>query len=110
MLFRSSPLYGDLTGLPPLLIYAGEDESMLDDTTQFAEKARNAGVSTRLHVGEGMVHCYPALSPLFPEAREAMEDICAFLRTHTDASLASVGPMHNTLFQGTLCDKAAQRP
>lgn len=78
-----SPLYGDLAGLPPLLIYVGECESMLDDATRFAEKARSARVDTRLHIGEGMVHCYPALSPLFPEAREAMEDICAFLRTHT---------------------------
>lgn len=90
-----SPLYGDLTGLPPLLIYAGEDESMLDDATRFAEKARNAGVHTRLQVGEGMVHCYPILSPLFPEASEAMEDICAFLRIHTNASLGSGGAMHN---------------
>ncbi|MFO1349916.1 MAG: alpha/beta hydrolase [Gammaproteobacteria bacterium] len=105
-----SPLYGDLTGLPPLLIYAGEDESMLDDATQFADKARNAGVSTRLQVGEGMVHCYPALSPLFPEAREAMKDICAFLRVHTNASLNSVGPMRNASFQGELRDKAAQCP
>jgi epsilon-lactone hydrolase len=94
-----SPLYGDLTCLPPLLIYVGEDESMLDDATQFAEKARNAGVNTRLQVGEGMVHCYPALSPLFPEAREAMKDICAFLRMHTNASLNSEGPMHAA--QGT---------
>lgn len=102
-----SPLYGDLTGLPPLLIYAGEDESMLDDATQFAEKARNAGVNTRLQVGEGMVHCYPALSPLFPEAREAMEDICTFLRIHTNTSLNAEEPMHNPAVQGTLRDKAA---
>jgi acetyl esterase/lipase len=80
-----SPLYGDLADLPPLLLYVGEEESMLDDSTQFAKKARNAGVNVRLQVGKGMVHCYPALSPLFPEAREAMEDICAFLRTNTAA-------------------------
>lgn len=76
-----SPLYGDLAGLPPLLIYAGENESMLDDSTQLAEKARNAGVNARLQIGSGMVHCYPVLSPLFPEAKEAMDDICTFLRT-----------------------------
>lgn len=77
-----SPLYGDLAGLPPLLIYVGGDESMLDDSTQFAEKAERAGVDVRLHVGPGMVHCYPALSPLFPEAKAAMADICAFVRRH----------------------------
>lgn len=75
-----SPLYGDLAGLPPLLLYVGEAESMLDDATHFAEKARQAGVKVRIHIGTGMVHCYPALSPLFPEAREAMDDICRFLR------------------------------
>ena len=80
-----SPLYGDLAGLPPLLIYVGENESMLDDSTQFAERAKCSGVDVRIHVGKGMVHCYPALSPLFQEAREAMEDICAFLRGHLPA-------------------------
>lgn len=80
-----SPLYGDLAGLPPLLIYAGENESMLDDSTQFAEKAKRSGVDVRLHIGKGMVHCYPALSPLFQEAKEAMKDICSFLRTHLPA-------------------------
>lgn len=77
-----SPLYGDLAGLPPLLIYVGENESMLDDSTQFAAKARSASVNVRLQVGKGMVHCYPAFSPLFPEAKAAMEDICSFLRKH----------------------------
>ena len=83
-----SPLYGDLAGLPPLLIYVGEDESMLDDSTRFAAKAQKAGVNVRLQIGKGMVHCYPAFSPLFPEARAAMEDICIFLRTCTEANNA----------------------
>ncbi|HEY0604567.1 MAG TPA: alpha/beta hydrolase [Herpetosiphonaceae bacterium] len=74
-----SPLYGDLAGLQPVLIYVGEDEAMLDDSVRFAEKAQAAGVDVRLHVGRGMVHCYPALSPLFPEAKAALDDICAFL-------------------------------
>lgn len=74
-----SPLYGDLAGLPPLLIYVGEAENMLDDSVRFAGKAKQAGVSVRLEVGPGMVHCYPALSPMFPEAKRAMEDICGFL-------------------------------
>lgn len=81
-----SPLYGNLAGLPRLLIYVGEAESMLDDSVQFAEKARAAGVEVTLHVGQGMVHCYPAFSPLFPEAKAAMEDICAFLATSTGLS------------------------
>lgn len=77
-----SPLFGDLRGLPPLLIYAGEDETLCDDSTRFAAKAKDAGVDVNLRVGEGMFHCYPATAPLFPEAIEAMNEICNFIKDH----------------------------
>ncbi len=77
-----SPLYGDLQGLPPLLIYAGGDELLRDDATRFAEKAQVAGVVVTLKVGEGLFHCYPVCAPLFPEAQQAMEEISLFIQTH----------------------------
>jgi monoterpene epsilon-lactone hydrolase len=77
-----SPLYGDLHGLPPMLIYVGGDELLLDDSTRFAEKAKDAGVDVTLKVGEGMFHCYPACAPLFPEASQAMAEMCAFIKKH----------------------------
>jgi monoterpene epsilon-lactone hydrolase len=77
-----SPLYGDLHGLPPLLIYVGEYETLLDDSIRFAAKAEAAGVEVTLRVGEGMVHCYPLMAPLFPEATQALEEICTFIQTH----------------------------
>lgn len=77
-----SPLHGDLKGLPPLFISVGENENMLDDSTRFAEKAKKSGVEVTLQVGRGMVHCYPALSPLFPEAKYAMKDICNFINSN----------------------------
>ncbi len=77
-----SPLYGDLQGLPPLLIYVGGDETLRDDSVRFAEKAHAAGVEVRLNIGEGLFHCYPAVAPLFPEAQQAMDDICAFISNH----------------------------
>ncbi len=77
-----SPLYGDLAGLPPLLIYAGADELMRDDSTRFAKKAKDAGVDVTLRVGPGMFHCYPACAPLFPEATLAMAEICEFIKSH----------------------------
>jgi acetyl esterase/lipase len=77
-----SPLYGDLHGLPPMLIYVGGDELLLDDSTRFAKKAKDAGVDVTLKVGEGMFHCYPACAPLFPEASQAMAEICAFIKKH----------------------------
>ena len=76
-----SPLYGDLHGLPPILIYVGENEIWLDDSTRFAAKAQAAGADVTLRVGEGMIHGYPLLAPLFPEATQAMDEICAFLKT-----------------------------
>lgn len=74
-----SPLYGDLSGLPPILIYAGDHDVLFDDSTRFVTKAQAAGVDATLHVGEGLFHCYPACGSLFPEAQQAMTEICAFL-------------------------------
>ncbi len=79
-----SPLFGDLSGFPPLLIFAGGDETMRDDSTRLAARAEAAGVNVTLHVGEGLFHCYPACAPLFPEATKAMEEICTFIKEHTD--------------------------
>lgn len=75
-----SPLYGDLHGLPPLFISVGEYETMLDDSTRFAAKAKAAGVETSLVVGKKMVHCYPLMAPMFPEATQALDEICGFIR------------------------------
>ncbi len=80
-----SPLYGDLNDLPPLLLFAGEDETLCDDAVRFAEKARLAGTSVTLRIGEGLFHCYPAMAPLFPEASAAMEEICSFANEQTRA-------------------------
>ena len=77
-----SPLFGDLAGLPPLMIQVGEDETLLDDSLRFAQKAREAGVETQIHVWEGMFHCFPLLAPMFPEATLAMDEISWFIKKH----------------------------
>lgn len=51
-----SPLYADLTGMPPLFIACGGDERLLDDAIRFAERADGAGVEVDLDVFEGMPH------------------------------------------------------
>ncbi len=79
-----SPLYGDLTGLPPLFIVAGEYETLRDDSIRFAEKATRAGVNVTLEIGKQMCHCYPACAPLFPEATRSLHALCQWLRTHID--------------------------
>lgn len=77
-----SPLFGDLRGLPPLFITAGGAETLLSDAERFASKAQAAGVPTTLRVGPGLFHCHPACAPLFPEATQALQEICAFIRRH----------------------------
>jgi len=75
-----SPLHGDLHGLPPIWIEVGDREILLDDSVCFAEKAKAAGVDVRLHVWEGMVHCFPLLAPLFPEATQAWQETVVNIR------------------------------
>ena len=75
-----SPLYGDLHGLPPLFIIVGDYETMRDDSTRFAAKAKAAGVDTTLVVGKKMIHCYPLMAPMFPEATQALNEVCDFIK------------------------------
>lgn len=78
-----SPLYGNLNGLPPLHISAGGNEILLDDSVHFAEKARAAGVEVMLRTDRGMCHCYPVFGDLFRESKLALEEICQFLKFHS---------------------------
>jgi len=75
-----SPLFGDLYGLPPLLITVGDEEGGLDDSVRFAERARASGVDVTLIVGKGQLHCYPLLPDFIPESKQAMTAITAFVR------------------------------
>ena len=47
----------------------------------FAEKAKAAGVDITLHVWEGMVHCFPLLAPMFPEATQAWDETIAYIKS-----------------------------
>lgn len=77
-----SPLFGDLPGLPPLFINAGVDDELYEDGERFYKKAQDAGVDVTFRAGEGMVHCYPLLAPMFKEATEALQEICLFVQKH----------------------------
>jgi epsilon-lactone hydrolase len=75
----ASPLFGALQGLPPLLLQVGERETVLDDSTRFADKARAAGVAVQLEVYENMIHVFQQFAADLPEARRAIESIGRFL-------------------------------
>lgn len=74
-----SPLFGDLHGLPPLLIQVGSDEVLLSDSTSFAERARAAGVDVTLEVWPGMQHVWQFTASFVPEARRAIVKIGEFI-------------------------------
>lgn len=69
---EASPLYGDLSGLPPLLIVAGDREAILDDSIRLFDRAIAHGVPATLHLGEDMPHVHPAVLPGHPASREAL--------------------------------------
>jgi monoterpene epsilon-lactone hydrolase len=77
-----SPLYADLKGLPPLLIQVGDRETVLDDSTMFAEKARAAGVDIELQVWDGMIHVFQMFGAELAEAAQAIASIAKFLNRY----------------------------
>jgi monoterpene epsilon-lactone hydrolase len=77
----ASPLYGDLSNLPPLLMQVGDAEILLDDTVRFAEKAEKAGTKVTLEVWPEMIHVWQSMAPLFPEAQQAVDRIGEFIRS-----------------------------
>jgi acetyl esterase/lipase len=83
----ASPLYGDPRGLPPILILVGTSEVLLDDSTRFAERARDAGVPVEIEVWDEMIHIWPFFADL-PEAGKAVERIGAFIRAKLKAEAA----------------------
>ena len=78
----ASPLNGDLSGLPPLLLQVGERETGLDDSRMFAERAAAAGTPVELQVWQGMFHVFQQFASELEEAREAIAGIGRFLDQH----------------------------
>lgn len=75
---RASPLYADLAGLPPMLLFASRHEILRDDTLRLAERASAAGVTVRLVVRDRLPHVWPVFVTLLPEARDAFATVTAF--------------------------------
>lgn len=78
----ASPLYADLTGLPPLQIFASSSETLLDDAVRVAERARDCGVPIDLQVWDDLPHVWPIHYLLMPEARSAVLRMADFVRQH----------------------------
>jgi monoterpene epsilon-lactone hydrolase len=76
----ASPLYGDLSGLPPIRVHVGDDEVLLDDSRRYVERAAQAGVDAELDVWMGMPHGFVTGIGQFDAARQSLDAIGAFLK------------------------------
>jgi epsilon-lactone hydrolase len=77
-----SPLYADLSGLPPVLIHTGTSEMLLSDSRRMVDALTRAGVNCSFKEWDDLFHVFHAVISL-PEAREANKDLAAFIRKHT---------------------------
>lgn len=81
-----SPVFGDLRGLPPLLIQAGTAEAIEDDAVRLAMAAQAAGVAVTLELYEDMIHVWHAFAPRLPEATATIERLAAWLQAQWAAT------------------------
>ena len=88
----ASPLYADLRGLPPLLIHVGADETLRDDSTELATRARAAGVYVELTVWPAVPHVWQMFHPFVPEGRQSLAAASAFLRQAAGAGTSAITP------------------
>jgi len=77
-----SPIYADLTGLPPLLIQVGSHEILLDDATRLATKAAADDVEVTLEVVPGVPHVFQAFAAHLDEGEAALQRAGTFIRRH----------------------------
>jgi acetyl esterase/lipase len=68
-----SPLFADLSGLPPLIIQAGTHEVLLDDAVRLAQKAVLADIEVTLDITPGVPHVFQAYHPILDEAATALD-------------------------------------
>jgi acetyl esterase/lipase len=79
---RVSPLFADLTGLSPILIQVGSDETLLADATRFAAAAGLADVAVTLEVWPHMIHAWPLWNAHLEPGRQALAKAGAFIHQY----------------------------
>ncbi len=76
----ASPLHADLTGLPPVQLFIGGQEILLDEDLALAGKLAQAGVTVEMHVAAAAQHVWPMMFPDQPESQRALRAIATFVR------------------------------
>jgi epsilon-lactone hydrolase len=77
-----SPIFADLSGLPPLIIQAGSHEVLLDDAVRLARQAAAADVEVTLEINPRVPHVFQAYHPILDEAPAALDRAGQFLSAH----------------------------
>jgi epsilon-lactone hydrolase len=77
-----SPIFADLSGLPPLIIQAGTHEVLLDDALRLARVAATADVEVTLDITPGVPHVFQAYHPILDEATAALDRAGELLSAH----------------------------
>ena len=72
-----SPLYGELEGLPTILIHAAEYDVFLSDATRLTQKAKESNVKVELKVWNKMWHIFPMQEQVVPESKKAFNELCS---------------------------------
>jgi acetyl esterase/lipase len=85
----TSPIYADLSGLPPLLIQVGENEVLLSDSTRLAERAEAVGVDVTLEVWPDMIHVWHFFAAMLPEGQQAIDGIGAWVKERLGAPVTA---------------------
>ncbi|MEM9906835.1 MAG: alpha/beta hydrolase [Cyanobacteria bacterium P01_D01_bin.44] len=81
-----SPLYADLSGLPPLLVHVGAAEVLLDDALKIVRQIGLSNGSVELKVWRDMIHCFHLFAPMLSEGHAAIAEVATFLNHHWPAS------------------------
>ena len=84
-----SPIFADLSGLPPLLIQAGSHEVLLDDATRLAVKAAADDVAVILDITPGVPHVFQAFAALLDEGDAALNRAARFIQDNTTQKAAA---------------------
>jgi epsilon-lactone hydrolase len=77
-----SPIFADLSGLPPLIIQAGSHEVLLDDAVRLARQAATADVAVTLDITPGVPHVFQTFYPILDEATAALDRAGQLLSAH----------------------------
>jgi acetyl esterase/lipase len=77
-----SPVFADLSGLPPLIIQAGTHEVLLDDALRLARALATAGVEVTLEIIPGVPHVFQAYHAILDEGTAALDRAGTRLSAH----------------------------